>query len=398
MNTTIQIPAIHNVNVRFVFRPSQSKSADLKGYGSISAVITVDKEEAEPFSTFEYCWKKEWLGTKLLFADTSRNTKLLKIREYVKTIANLLEMQREEPSAYKIREQYLLASNVNKSPKWTLLEAFDKYKSFKEQQKKVIEDTVGTYGTRKNYFERYLISIGRKNLAVRDFSLKDFNNFDTWGLSQGTGQDFVSKVRQLIKSVLKYSKREGQPIQEAVLSERLTWERPKTPSYVDEEAIAKIRSLSLPAHLEKIFDAWEFARHTCLHFIDYYTLKAEHIQNGFIIKNRQKTGILQRVPLDSVALGIIEKYGGVENLPKISKSGHKTALSLASRYLRDICYIAGVEHFTFSNARDTYLNDAFNEKGVRPETENSIAGWTSQRESSRYRQASLDTIRRELGM
>lgn len=387
-----------NVDVRFVFRRYQGKNPGLQDHGIIYAVITMNGEEAEPFSTHEQCWKSEWLGTKKLFCDTSRNAKLSKIRDYVRTISNILEMQGEELSACKIRQQYVLASQGNRAPKWTLLEAFDKYKAFKEQQKKVVEDTIGTYGTRKNYFERFLIAKGRKNVLVKDFSLKDFSDLDAWGLTQGTGQDYVSKVRQMVKSVLTYAKREGQSIQEAVLSERLTWERPKTPVYVDEEVIEKLQKMRLPQHLKKTFDAWLFARHTCLHFVDYYKLKSEHIKNGFIIKNRQKTGILQRIPLNDVANELIEKYGGVDDLPKISNKGHKAALSLVNRYLAEICLLAGVKKFTFSNARDTYLNEAFNEKGIRPETENSIAGWTSQRESSRYRQASLDTIRRELGM
>jgi len=58
--------------------------------------------------------------------------------------------------------------------------------------------------------------------------------------------------------------------------------------------------------------------------------------------------------------------------------------------------MAGVERFTFSNARDTYLNEAYNSKNIRPETENSVAGWTSQRQAARYRRASLETIRREI--
>ncbi|MCA0229822.1 MAG: hypothetical protein LCH91_05120 [Bacteroidetes bacterium] len=394
----IQISALHDVDVRFVFRKYQGKNPKLRTHGTIYAVITMNGEDSEPFSTQEQCWKSEWMGTKRLFSDKNRNVKLNKIREYVRTVANILEMQGEKLSAYKIKQHYFLALQGGKTPQWTILEAFDKYKAFKEQQKKVIGDTITTYETRKNYLGQYLTSKGRKNVLVKDFSLKDFNNLEVWGLSQGTGQDYVSKVRQMVKSVLKFAKREGQTIDEAIMFERLTWERPKTPTYVEEEAIAKIQAVQLPEHLEKVFDAWLFARHTCLHFVDYYYLQADHIKNGFIIKSRQKTGILQRVPLNEVAYGLIEKYEGVEGLPKVSNKDHKTALALVNRYLSDICLLAGVKKFTFSNARDTYLNEAFNEKGVRPATENSIAGWTSQRESSRYRQVSLATIRKELGM
>lgn len=394
----MQIPVLHNVDVRFVFRKYQGKNPNLLNHGTIYAVITMNGEDTEPFSTHEQCWKSEWMGTKGLFSDKNRNVKLNKIREYVRTVTNILEMQGEKLSAYKIKQQYILVTQGTKAPKWTLLEAFDKYKAFKEQQQKTIEDTVATYETRKNYVNRFLTSKGRKNVLVQDFSLKDFGDLEKWGLSQGTGQDYVSKVRQMVKSVLRYCKREGQFIDEAILLERLVWERPKTPTYVEEAVIEKLRKMELPEHLGKVFDAWLFARHTCLHFVDYYSLRDEHVKNGFIIKSRQKTGILQRVPLNDVAIGIIEKYKNVGGLPKISSKGHKIALTLVNRYLSDICLLAGVKKFTFSNARDTYLNEAFNEKGVRPATENSIAGWTSQRESSRYRQVSLETIRKELGM
>lgn len=388
---------MHTVNVRFVFRRYQGKNPELEGHGTIYAVVTCDGEDSEPFSTNQGCWKQDWKGTKVLCKDRTITEALNQIRGHVKTISNLLQMQGEEVSAYSVKEAYLQTLQTAKTPKLTLLTAFDEYIEFKRAEGEVTGDTVRTYETRREYLEKYLIAAKRKNILVKDFSLKEFDELNRWGLKQGTGQDFVSKVRQLIKTVLKHSRKSsGQSVRADVLDEKLSWSKVTRPTFVAESDIEKIKALRLRPPYQRVFDAWLFARHTCLHFVDYYTLTSEHIQDGFIIKDRQKTGIEQRVPLDLVALGLIQKYGGVEGLPKISDKGHSTALNLVNRYLADICAMADVPKFTFSNARDTYLNEAYNLKNIRPETENSVAGWTSQRQASRYRRASLETIRREI--
>lgn len=384
--------------MRFVFRKYQGSNKTMLGRGKIYAVISVDFEECEGFSTHEAVAKSDWLGTTRLSKDKELNIRLETIRNNIKTLATVATMQGEVVTANALKDIFLSSLQKAKAPRWTLLEACEKYANKKREDKKVKASTAGTYDSRTSYLKKFLTDIKKVNITTADFSLELFERLNTWGLAIGSGQDFVSKVRQFTKSVLEYAKREGQAVDERIFKERLTWSNEEKPKPLKPDKIEAMKRLVLPAHLDRVCDAFLFARYTCLHFSDYFHLSEQHLEDGFIVKDREKTGIEQCVPLCANAAAIINKYGGIEFLPKISDSSYVNALSLVNRHLKDIGALIGEPTLSFSQARDTYLDDAYNNRNIRPETENRIAGWSSQRQAARYRRASKKTIRRELGL
>ena len=388
---------MHKVNVRYVFRKYQGRNDTLQGWGKIYAVIAVDFEETEPFSTHEALKKSDWLGTTKLSRDKELNIRLETLRNNIKTLATMLTMQGETITPTSLKDFFLSALNKARTPRWTLLEACEKYREHKRLEGLVTESTLGTYDRRTEYLRKYLVDSKKLNTTTADFTLDLFTKLNTWGLTRGDGQDFISKVRQFVKTVLEFSRSNEQAVDERIFKERLSWSNEENPKPLTAAQIENLKALNLPPHLTRVRDAFLFARFTCLHFADYFKLSEKHIVEGFIIKPREKTGIEQRVPLSADALAIIRKYGGIDDLPKISATYHN-ALCLANRYLKDIGALIDEPALTFSQARDTYLDDAYNNRNIRPETENRIAGWSSQRQASRYRRASLETLKKELGL
>ncbi|WP_282125617.1 tyrosine-type recombinase/integrase [Marinifilum flexuosum] len=68
---------------------------------------------------------------------------------------------------------------------------------------------------------------------------------------------------------------------------------------------------------QRVRDIFTILLHTGMSIGDYEELKPLHIQNDRIIKRRKKTKTLFDVPLHSKVTEIINRYNGVENLPKI---------------------------------------------------------------------------------
>ncbi|WP_460995152.1 tyrosine-type recombinase/integrase [Spirosoma harenae] len=96
------------------------------------------------------------------------------------------------------------------------------------------------------------------------------------------------------------------------------------------------------------------------------------------------------MPLSPKALAIIEKYGGVEHLPKISNSGFND-------WLKQIQHMAGIEvHLSVKVARKTFTDVMLNELGISEESVAAMLGHNTTRHVRYYGKASERRVAKEV--
>jgi integrase len=95
--------------------------------------------------------------------------------------------------------------------------------------------------------------------------------------------------------------------------------------------------LSMKPSLDKVRDVYIFSSVTGLRFSDLQQLTWDHIQDGAIDLTQMKTATQVFIPLNSVALNILEKYKEMARpLPMISNQK-------SNKYVKDVGELAGID-------------------------------------------------------
>jgi len=150
-------------------------------------------------------------------------------------------------------------------------------------------------------------------------------------------------------------------------------------------------------------DLFLFSVYTGLHYEDAQTLVESDIRTGidrrtWLFKARGKYAesdffvneSVQRVPLSAPALALIEKYGGVTALHKISNSGYND-------WLKQIQHMAGIKvKLTVKVARKTFTHLMLNELLVSEESAAAMLGHSSTKHIKHYGQAGEERVAREV--
>lgn len=141
--------------------------------------------------------------------------------------------------------------------------------------------------------------------------------------------------------------------------------------------------------LEVVRDMFIMAAFTGLAFIDISNLRKEHVVtdnagNMWIRKPRQKTDVVQNVPLLDIPKEILKKY---ENNAKALKKGTLLPVhcnQVMNRYLKEIGTVCGIEKtLTTHVARHTYATVCLSQ-GVRIENVSKMLGHTNIKMTQHY--------------
>lgn len=141
--------------------------------------------------------------------------------------------------------------------------------------------------------------------------------------------------------------------------------------------------------LDVVRDMFVMAAFTGLAFIDISNLKREHVVedndgNMWIRKPRQKTDIVQNIPLLDIPKAILKKY---EDNPKAAEKGTLLPVpcnQVMNRYLKEIGNICEIDKvLTTHVARHTYATVCLSQ-GVRIENVSKMLGHTSIKMTQHY--------------
>ncbi|WP_304511385.1 site-specific integrase [Duncaniella muris] len=141
--------------------------------------------------------------------------------------------------------------------------------------------------------------------------------------------------------------------------------------------------------LDVVRDMFIMAAFTGLAFIDISNLRKEHVVtdddgNMWIRKPRQKTEVVQNIPLLDIPKAILKKYEGNKKAEKKGTLLPVPCNQVMNRYLKEIGTLCGIEKILTTHvARHTYATVTLSQ-GVRIENVSKMLGHTSIKMTQHY--------------
>jgi integrase len=268
------------------------------------------------------------------------------------------------------------------------------------------EATHRTYRIRTdNVIIPFLNSHKMSSITIDKIDGRFLEKFDTWitafPTEQGKsrGQAYATKCVKFVKQVVNFAVFSGYVGANLANAYRTKKETIKPVETLDVEDIELLEKYVCATVTEqKVLDMFLFCHETFLHYGDLIELKESHITTDkdgqkWIEKTRKKSQDANRqiirMPLSDKALRLIEKYKGVEKLPKVSNGE-------CSSIIKKIAAKAGIEnHIKFKMARSSGISKAYNEKNMEAEKIAILAGWETPRELKSYLKIDLFKLKNQ---
>lgn len=176
-------------------------------------------------------------------------------------------------------------------------------------------------------------------------------------------------------SLFKYGIREGAVTINPFSGIVLEWDKELDTTFLSDEEVEAIKKVKWSDRLQKVADSFLFMCYTGLHISDYIAVddSATYFVDDveFMKIRRVKTNIIAMFPVHSYAKHLIEKYGGVDKLPRIS-------VQKSNDYLKFIAERIGTSKvLTNKTARKTFTNMALNEYNMSGDSVARMLGLTT---------------------
>ncbi|WP_353718788.1 site-specific integrase [Dyadobacter sp. 676] len=144
---------------------------------------------------------------------------------------------------------------------------------------------------------------------------------------------------------------------------------------LSDDELKALKTTEWSPRLQRVVDGFLFMCYTGLHIADYQKLNNNNVRNyqgqKFIEYRRQKNDQPAIVPIGKEAQALIDKYGSVDDLPRISSQKQND-------YLKVIAERIGTDkHLTNKVARKTFTDMSINQRGMSFEAVASMLGHAS---------------------
>jgi integrase len=394
------------MRVLFIFHPNKKerKTKERKLPGAIYCRVRLDGINSNDFSTYIKVMPADWDSDKQRIRGKSLqvhddNMKLSQINSDITRL--FLQFQ---ATGDPISVQHLVNLYTGKQKRfytfWELVDEFEKH----------VHATYKNKGTRRNYDTRianirlFLEENNWKKLTADQFTLGKADEFVRWcKSSRGLDHQYIVRHTQILKNITESAVRaEILPIDKLATYVLKKQERINT-SHLSMAELETIANYDWRPALRRMADLFLFSCYTGLHYKDAQTLTPDEVREGidgrlWLFKPRGKYAEsdffvnepVQIVPLSGKALALIDKYGGINKLPKISNSGFND-------YLKQIQHMAEIGvNLTVTIARKTFTDMLLNELNVSEETIAAMLGHATTKHVKHYGRAGERRIAREV--
>ncbi len=241
----------------------------------------------------------------------------------------------------------------------------------------------------------------KKEISLNRIDLKFIEEFDTYLVKQNLGRNTINsnyhkKLKTTLSGAFKHSLIEKNPYENFKLKQESTIR-----SYLTEDELVKIQSYNFKSNLslDKVRDLFVFSCYTGLRFSDAQDLKPKDVQcsdgNYFIYRKQKKTNEIVHIPLNQIAVGILDKYDNDER-----KIKHKLLPQISNQklnaYIKMVGELLGIDKIlTHHVARHTYATILIN-NGVNLSAVQKVLGHQSIRTTQLYAKMLNTTISKEV--
>lgn len=369
---------INYKNIEFYFYPRKT-ATNYSGKCSIYCAIRENKEVVTaPFSTnikvSAENWNKRLKTTDDDFKDIV-SAEINQVENVLRQIKFNLQMTEKNVSAQLIKDTFLAMTKTKKGSSksinkiFTLVEMVHQYIQ-KSESLGASTRTILNIASIKNNIIKYLNQLNKINLKPSDIDLEFIDKYSIWMQKEKKfSTSHANRHISFIRRILDFSILKKQITHNAIQSLQLRASIKLDPVGLSSNEIKLLEGTNNFTPLEqKSVDIFLFMCGCGIDHIDYNNLSDQNlrqIQSTLLLKyERMKTKtylntkVCEANPiLKHCALNILEKYGNIENLPKISTT------QVINKNLQSVARKIGIKtHLTTKRARKTYANVCINEE------------------------------------
>lgn len=400
-----------NVSIRFQLSNRNRKES------SLLCTISVNSEQAPRFVIESKVKSNNWAQSLQCMLDDSEaskfiNTRIETIQIEIKRIALRMQLEGKAISAKAVKAEYLSIhgykpspkSNQTKATRPTFIACFVAFFDAKSSNKRrpVSDLTRQSYWRYRNNLEKYLQFIKCKQLFADQMTHQWAEKYLEW-LFERFENDYANNNLQLCKSVLQHAEDtaliDHNPLRGLKLYDKSVYDT----THLTMEEVLRIAFFDFTTlnvtpktaqSLREEADCFVVTCFTAQHHTDLHKTRAElsiHPDDGrtWLKGNRHKTGTTYTLPVHPIALAIIEKYGGINELP--TKSNTKR-----NKLLKEIASHCSIpKHLCTKIGRKTFANYALNTVRMRLETVAAILGHRSTKFVKYYAKITEESIAAE---
>ncbi|WP_345033022.1 site-specific integrase [Ravibacter arvi] len=372
-------------NVRFILHQPGVRST----HGVLYVRVTVDGLRAPERSTGIRVLPGEWDSKKQAVKGKSTeagliNSRIAQLRTRFLEAQDHLTLSRETITSRKLAA---LAMGEGAADKYTFQEIYERFVREKELTSDNSKRTFQVYAKYFTNISRYLEESGQKGLLITDIDDRVFLGLIEY-MKARFKEDYAAKISGFFRSVYTYAFNKGLVSKNPLASIRLGKSGLYDLTHLSQDEVKQLAAydfstLPLPDDTIRVLDeerdALVFSCFTGLHHSDYVEKRyriTEYNGSKWIEGHRVKSkGGRQDKPyqmkLHPLALAIIDKYQGIDKLPK--RNNYKRNL-----ILKQIAAYVGInKHLTTKIGRKTLTNYCINVLGISHEATAEILGHRS---------------------
>ena len=379
-----------DLSISFFLRASDSRSK--KGapvYCRLKA-----KGKRKDYSTGVFGSKENWNTELQRFDGRSPKLKALnrELDQYAYRMEEIYHQVKSKSGSVSIES---MVQQIQGSHSMTLLAYYEKREKELQALRGIEyqDSTIRIYGNCKSHLETFLKKRELENIALSEVTtgfIREFQEYLRVQMQYNSSIKLLRKLRAVLKLAFQHGAIPKDPFVGIRLSERetnrvaLTWEE-----------IDRIQELSIGnSRIQKVKDLFLFQCFTGLAFSDIKALRKEHLQRvgdrWMIIKEREKTHQLARIPLHPKAQRILSKYelervkGYLLPVPSNQKM---------NAYLKEVGDLAGItKELTSHIGRHTFATTVMLNEGVPEDALKHMMGLSSIKHLKGYAKMSNERL------
>ena len=308
------------LTILFYLRANKKNPTKAKVYCRVS----LNGTRATPFSTNVAVNPKDFIHQKTKNAND--NNLLDSIREGIKALNRKMDYELDVYTVHDLTDTYLGKRDFDS----TLLCVYSDFIGFKREDGRE-ESTLEVLENYRKALKTF-VDKKRKGILIRQVDITFVSNYHSHLLTSGYAKSSIVKHITYLKSVMDYAIIQGLIRYNPIKPYKVERPRLPKPAYLDQDELHRILTFdfdtcphtkTLAGRLNKVRDIFVMLRFLGVHWQDYMRLTPATLyqdQDGDWVYSatRKKTGVDTLSIVNPIVGLIIDKYEGVDNLPKMS--------------------------------------------------------------------------------
>ncbi len=389
----------YRLSILFKLRPSKAS----KDKGMVYLRLTLNGTRAPEKSMGIEIALSEWEPKKQSVKATATNaplynSQITNTKSQIEDAFNTMLKSGEVLTAKKILD----AVFGTKKEYNTLDEVFEKFVNEKAITTSISVVTLKKYSKYYNNITDFFVSKGVKKILLEDVSRDTFLEMVQY-FKNRFSQDYGIKNAQLFRSVFSFAVSQNLVNRNPFSQIKLEKQNKYDTTHLTQEDVRKLFEFDFnnvplltdaTIHcLNEERDMFVFCCYSGQHHSDYVGQEFEIFklnEKTWLKGKRKKNGEEYQILLHKIGISIIEKYGGIDDLPKRNNAQRNINLKLIAHY------VGLRQHLTTKIARKTFASYCLNDLKMRLETVAAVLGHSSLEFVKHYAKITNRTIEDEM--